>query len=84
MDFNETKYDDVPDVKEIDTHRIKNKIKTYHIVPKWDQLIISSDCVKYDDVPDSQIYYYNGCTYSHSGIQYSEDMCVHIIDWIKI
>lgn len=72
-----------PIVKQINDMRIQKQIKTYHIVPKWDQLIIPSHCAKYDDVPDSQIYYYDGCKYSHSGIGYSEDVCLHIIDWIK-
>lgn len=71
-----------PRIKQINESRKLKKIDTYHIVPKWDQLIIPSDAAKYDDVDESKIYYYNGCTYSHSGIQYSEDVCLAIIDWL--
>lgn len=72
-----------PIIKQIDNDRKLKCIDIYHVVPKWDQLIIPSDAAKYDDVDESKIYYYNGCAYSHSGIQYSEDVCLAIMGWLQ-
>lgn len=60
---------------------IKNKIDIYHVVPKWDYLIIPTDSAKYDFTPENNIYYYNGL-YSHVGIPFSNEIANRIALWL--
>lgn len=70
-------------VQQIDLKRKFISQKIYHIVPKFDQIIIPNTSAKYDDTPEENIYYYNGCEYSHSGIAYSYNVANAIICFIK-
>jgi uncharacterized alpha/beta hydrolase family protein len=70
-------------VQQIDEKRKNIQTQIYHIVPKWDQMIIPTTAAKYDDTPNSNIYYYNGCYYSHSGIAYDVNVAKSIIQWLS-
>lgn len=67
--------------REIDEQRKNKSLQIYHVVPKWDQLIIPNTASKYDDIPDSHIYYYNGWLYSHSGIAYDPNVAKFVTQW---
>jgi pimeloyl-ACP methyl ester carboxylesterase len=57
-------------------------IKTYHVVPRWDHIIIPTNVAKYKDTPMNNIFHYDGY-YSHQGIQYDPIITKIITNWIK-
>jgi hypothetical protein len=64
-----------------DISKAKLEIPVYHIVPKYDHMIIPVDASKCDYTDDSHIYYYDGY-YSHNGITYSKDVAKAIEQWL--
>lgn len=69
-------------VTQINIERKNTSIQVYHVVTKFDFLIIPSSSAKYDDTPESNIYYYNGFKYSHAGILYNIEVAKSIIKWL--
>jgi hypothetical protein len=69
-------------VQEINEARTKIDIPIYHIVPKWDFMIVPTSAAKYTDTPEHRIYYYNGFLYSHCGIAYSLEVAQAICMWL--
>lgn len=59
----------------------KVTIPIYHIVSKYDHMIIPVEAAKYDTTDESHIYYYDGY-YGHIGITYSIDVANAISGWI--
>ena len=57
------------------------KIPVYHVVPKWDHMIIPTSSAGYVHTNPSHIYYYNG-SYSHTGIIYDIDIAKTISKWL--
>lgn len=56
-------------------------IPMYHVVPKYDHMIVPNNSAKLDDTPEDNIYYYDGY-YAHNGILYSPDVANAIIRWV--
>lgn len=54
----------------------------YHIVPRFDHLIIPTTAAYYETTPKERIYHYEGFLYSHSGICYNYDIAKKIATWI--
>lgn len=54
----------------------------YHIVPTWDHLIIPTSSAKYNNTPESNIYYYKD-SYSHGTLQYSLEIAQVISDFVR-
>ena len=54
----------------------------YHVVSEWDNVIIPASAAKYDDILESNIYYYGGL-YSHAGIVHDEDVAQSIVQWLS-
>lgn len=54
----------------------------YHIVPRFDHLIIPTSAAYYETTPKERIYFYEGFLYSHSGICYNYDVAKNIATWI--
>ncbi len=69
-------------IQQIEKDRKKITVPIYHIVPKWDHLIIPNIAAQYDDTPESQIYLDNGNWYGHNGITYNMDVAKSLIKWI--
>jgi triacylglycerol esterase/lipase EstA (alpha/beta hydrolase family) len=67
----------------IERKNISSQTQIYHVVTKFDLLIIPSSSAKYDDTPESNIYYYNGFKYSHAGILYNIEVAKNIIKWLS-
>lgn len=57
-------------------------IPIYHIVPKWDHIIIPTTTALYSNTQPSNIHYYNGHN-SHSGIIFSNEISNVIANWIQ-
>ena len=68
---------------DIDSDRKSINVPVYHIVPKWDHLIIPTTSARYDDTPESHIYYYNGSDYGHCGIAYNDEVALIICEWCQ-
>ncbi len=54
--------------KMLTVDKLQNQI--YHIVPKWDHLIIPNTAAAYPETNSKHVYYYAGY-YSHIGIPHS-------------
>ena len=67
---------------EHDVNNKKNIPKIYHIVPKWDHMIIPVDSAMYNSTPDCQILYYNQTTYGHFNIQNSMEVAATLSNWL--
>lgn len=62
---------------------IKAKDKNiYHIVPRWDHLIIPNTNAKYPNTDREHIYYYNQFSHGHSGICYDIIVAYKIAEWL--
>jgi len=61
--------------------RQKTLVPIYHIVPRWDHIIIPTKSAYYDNTPESNIYHYNG-NYGHTGIIYAPEVIDVICKWI--
>lgn len=62
---------------------IKIDIPIYHIIPRWDHLIIPTKSAQYNNTPGTQIYHYNGY-YSHIGIIYNKEISNIIGKWLLL
>lgn len=71
-------------VREVKEKLKLNNIPIYHIVPKWDFLLIPNKVSYYKTTPEERIYRYNGWWYGHPGILYCLDVSKATIRFIKI
>lgn len=53
----------------------------YHVVPKWDHLVIPTDAAVLDDTPKENIYYYRG-NICHQGILHDSSVLHVLKTWI--
>jgi pimeloyl-ACP methyl ester carboxylesterase len=59
----------------------KFPVSIYHIVPRWDHLIIPTRSAAYSSTDPNNIYYYTGF-YNHMGITHSVDVANAITKWL--
>lgn len=54
----------------------------YHIVPKYDHLIIPTSSAYYDDTPKENIYFHDDDYYSHASIQFDVKVAKRLVEFI--
>ncbi len=60
-----------------------HRLNIYHIVPTWDHLIVPASCAKFENADESHVYTYNGFLYGHTGIAFSQEVAMVIVNWLK-
>lgn len=63
------------------TGAIDDSYAVYHIVPRWDYIIIPTSSTYYETTDKDHIYFYKGY-YSHLGIPFSTEVANAIIAWL--
>lgn len=59
-----------------------HNINYYHVVLRWDHLIIPTISAKFSDTPSDHIFHYTGY-YSHNGILYNPKVITTVARRIK-
>jgi hypothetical protein len=63
-------------------NNITDNLNIYHIVPRFDHMIIPTSSTYYPTTPEEHIFRYSGY-YSHIGIPHHNDVSNSIISWLK-
>lgn len=70
-----------PFLIDVERRLMASRVKIYHIVPRWDHIVIPTEATSYSQTPSQRIMKYRGFS-GHIGIQYDKTVIEQINQWI--